>query len=248
MKHIPLYILLAFLSAAAFSCMGDNESTTVYQRLGVVQDNPAQTIQTVDGYFITSPAFAGMQAGECYRVDFNAMLPDFPQGTVYDAEVLRIDTVPVWPFANAFTDTSLILPDEVRLKSVKIHKQNNFLDGRLFVYTTRDSFFLHETTLYGLSYNWDEAKDRDANGNYVYDLFLRLTQADGTDTIRSANTLYTNAFILEEFLQRAAVKEQSAGKDSVIMRMNYAKAYNRDSTAWTWSVTDTFSLRIASPR
>ncbi len=237
------------MAGLLFACMGESDPKTVYQRIGVVQQEPEATFHTIDGYRITSPAFDGVPAGNCYRVDFKTYtLPDFPQGNVYDAEVTRMDTIPVWPFAGAFTDTSRIFPDEERLKTIRINKQNNYLDGRLFVYVTRDSFFRDETARYDLSYNWEETKNRDANGNYIYDLFLRFNREGGTDTVRVANTLFSNAFVLDEFLRKASEKEISAGKDSVIMRVNYAQTYNRDSSAWTWSVTDTFALHISTPR
>ncbi len=249
MKHLPVYILFVCLAGLAFSCMGESEQQTIYQRLGVVQAQPAATVHTIDRYRITSPAFEGLSAGNCYRLDFKAILSDNPQGEIYNVDVLRMDTIPVWSFADAFTDTTVILDGEMRLKSIKVNKQNNYLDGRLFVYTTRDSFYLDEIERYELSYNWDEVKDRDANGNYIYDLFLRFTQSEGTDTIRAAGTLYANAFILDDFLRRASEKEQAAGKDSVIMRMNYVKGYNRDSTAWTWTASsDTFTLPVSTAR
>lgn len=238
MKHLPACILLAVLFGSLFSCMGESEEKTLYQRLGIVQANPVQAIETIDGYLISSPAFTGMQAGECYRIDFKASLPEIPSGNVMDVAVERIDTIPVWPFADTFTDTTTILPGELRLKSVKINKKNNYLDGRLFVYTVRDSFFVDEQTKYDLSYNWDEVKERDEQGKYVYALFLRFTQSGGKDTIRVTNTNYTNAFVFDDFLQKAAEKELAAGKDTLFMRMNYAKGFNADSSAWTWSSAD----------
>lgn len=244
-KSQRIYIWLLLVGIILTACMGESEYKLTYERLGVIQVSSVTSLYTVDGLTVTSPAFAGMKDGDCYFVDFRSVPLDSGNRQPVEVEVLRMDTVAMWPMAATFADTSTVLKNEQLFKSVSISKKNNYAKGRLFVYTTRNYYFDDENTQYNLSYNWDETKERDSLGFYTYDLYLRLTAQSAKDTIFGNQYTVTNAFILDEFLQKAAQTEEEAGKRLVRLRMNYVKALKTDTTAGTWSATDIIDLPLS---
>lgn len=245
MKSQRIYIWLLLVGIILTACMGESEYKLTYERLGVVQVSSTTSLYTVDGLTVTSPAFAGMKDGDCYFADFRSIPLEQYNRQPAEVELLRLDTITMWPMAETFTDTSSVMENEKLFKTVTISKKNNYAKGRLFVYTTRDYYFDGENTQYNLSYNWDETKERDSLGYYTYDLYLRLTAESAKDTIFGSQYALTNAFILDEFLQKAAEKEQQAGKELVRLRMNYVRALKTDTTAGTWSATDIINLPIS---
>ena len=84
-----------------------------YYRVGVVRETPSKCIYTANEsgqiFRIASPDFEArtdVKDGDCcavwFRTNFSEQLGD----GVYNAEISRYDSVPVWPIAATLTDTS----------------------------------------------------------------------------------------------------------------------------------------------
>lgn len=227
------------------SCMGDGSGMINYYRVGVVRETPSKCIYTANEsgqiFRIASPDFEArtdVKDGDCcavwFRTNFSEQLGD----GVYNAEISRYDSVPVWPIAETLTDTSKLWGAE-RIVSVDL-SNGIYLEGRFFMQAKHTNHQVDQVDLFDLSYDASSDAVTDSTGRRIYEFYLRVAQEGGTGDSSTWTT--TNAFVIEPFLSEAKQRESALGLDSIHFRINYPSRFNADTTGVIWSRTNLFSL------
>lgn len=244
MKIQPVYILL-LIGIIVSSCMGNGDDTARYQRLGIAQTNPRNSVFTVDSFQVTAAEFESMnlQDGDCFLIEFMSdIFNENNKEQLYNVDIISIDTIPVWPMPAEPIDTTIMQENGEFLSGI-VYRQHKYVKERFFLTTEHRYLIEDEEKTFELSYNLDYDPVETEDGKRVYELFLRTTSGGGTDTL-GTRWKHTNAFIINDFVQKASEIEESVGNDRLILRMRYPRGFNTDSTAWIWEKTDTFSLQI----
>lgn len=247
MTRRSLYGLLLLILAGLTSCMGDGSNAINYHRVGVVRENPMRCIYTCNDlgevFVISSPDFENrtdVKDGDCCEVDFKTNFSEDLGGGVYNAEILKYDTVHVWPLYESLTDTSTVLPKE-RLVTLDF-KKNIYLDGHFFMQSQHVNHQMDQSDIFNLSYDPDQTIEMGEEGERIYNLYLRITQEGGTGD--STRWIKTSAFTIDKFLDQAKAIESSEGQSAVNFKVNYALSFNADTTACVWGATDVFTLQF----
>lgn len=225
------------------SCLGDGANEITYNRLGVVQTEPWKCIFTSDGYMISSPDFDARQdvkGGDCCLVDYRTNFSDEMGNGVYEAKILRYDTIVGWPLSPVLIDTALVLDGEQTI-SVQVNR-TTYIQGHLFLFTQHSGHLTNQKDLFSLSYNPKQIVQPDENGKRIYDLFLRVTKEGGENPAQSSLIL-PNAFTIRKFIEEASVAEKEAGQSGLYFKVNYTQRFNEDTTACVWAA-DTVAIRF----
>lgn len=230
------------------ACMGDPAGTIHYHRLGVVQEQPIRSIQTMDDqgnlFVVSSADFENreeLREGDCCAVDFKTNFVETMADGVYKSEIFAYDTIAVWPMRESLTDTTAILPDE-RFVTVDVGR-SIYLAGRFFVQTTHTDHQADQQDLFDLSYDPAQVVEVDTLGQRCYNLFLRVRSLPGTGD--SVKWIKTSAFLLEDFLRQVRPVEEALGESAIRFCLNYPVRFNTDTTAYIWGKTHPFTLRFS---
>lgn len=239
---------LSALLIGLTACIGDEAGTIYYYRWGVVQDQPMRCIHTVDdqgnSFVISSSDFenqAEWKAGDCCAVEFKTNFVGTLADGVYRAEILRLDTITVWPVQDQLTDTTQCLANE---QFVTLHfGRSLYVADRFFVETQHANHQADQHDLFDLSYDPHQTVEVDSTGQRTYNLFLRVRSLPGTGD--STKWVKASAFRLDDFLRQVRPLETQQGQSTIRFRLNYPTALQADSTSLVWSKTEPFSLRFS---
>ncbi len=249
MSKRQLYGLSLLVALILPSCMGDGSGSINYHRVGVIREEPVRCVYTTDEqgniFIVSSADLEGreeLKDGDCCIVDFRTNFRNALADGVYEAEILRYDSVAVWPLRDVLTDTAAVLESE-RLVTLDF-KKSVFLEGRFFLQTQHSNHQADQKDLFDLSYDPGQTVEVDEEGQRIYNLYLRVTQDGGTGD--SSRWIKTTAFVIEPFLDWAKEREIEEGADAIHFKINYVERYNADTTACIWAATDPFTLRFTN--
>lgn len=237
------YIVLGLFAIWLTSCMGDGANEITYNRLGVVQTQPWKCIFTSDGYMISSPDFEARQdvkEGDCCLVDYRTNFSEELGNGVYDAKILKYDSVATWSLSPVLIDTALVLDGEQTI-SVQAGR-TTYMQGYLFLFTQHNAHLTNQKDLFNLSYDPKQIVKTDENGKRIYDLFLRVTK-EGGEKPEQSSLILPNAFSIRKFIEEAGAVEKEAGQSTLHFKVNYTQRFNEDTTACIWAA-DTVAIRF----
>lgn len=233
------------------ACMGEGGHIIRYSsRKAVVQETPWKSLYVTDdsipeGYLISSVDFEGredLKEGDCcvveYKVDFSQQYKD----GVYQADILRCDTINKYPLLPVMTDTSAILENEQFTELM--FAKSRYMKGRFFVDV---QFKEHQDTrqdFLELSYNPVEELVVGDDGIRVYNLYLRAWKNERKDSIPTNSLVQPVAFVLEDFVEKTGGAEKDRGNEDLKFVINYPQRFNTDTTACIWAITDTVTIRL----
>ncbi|NDV54466.1 hypothetical protein D0T51_01785 [Parabacteroides sp. 52] len=228
--------------------MGSDTEKHTYYRYGVAVLQPVPALYTNDGNnregdFITSPAIeslVGLKEGDCFQVEFIAGLDELPANKTYQAELTRLDTVPLWPLHTELTDTAGVWAEEEYIKLTSFSK-SRIIRNRFFLLTDHSPLIDQEKHTLDLSYDPEELQLDTLSGIKYYNLFLRSTRhSETTDTI-GTKWVQANAFDFAPFIRR----QKEVGADSLYFRINYPSKLNANKSGYLWERTGMFAVKLS---
>ena len=266
MKKKELYSILMICLLMLSSCLGDtNTRITVGEQEAVYQSRPTKGFYVDGGRFLygSNLSVTG-DTGDCFLIEysFDSAAPEVQGTDSLSIELIEQPvSVPLWPLDSQMTDTTKILNNEVLTESLLGRKA--YIKGRLFLWSNHTETESQQDS-FMLSYNPEKMYTIE-EGKRIYNLYLRAIkkvtkpeegsgddnkeEGEGTtETEKTVKVLITNAFNIEEFFDKAKVQEEEKGEKGLSIAINYASAYNKDTTACLWSTTEpmliSFSERV----
>lgn len=231
------------------SCLGDTSARiTMGEQEAVYQSYPTKGFYVSDGRFLygTNLSVTG-DNGDCFLIEYSF---DSADSELQDSDSLSIELVgqPVevslWPSDSNITDTTAVLDGEVLTKSLLGRKA--YINGRLFLWSNHTELQSQQDS-FMISYDSDNMYTEE-EGKRIYNLYLRVKKnaAESEDSDETASSvLLTNAFDISEFFSKAKSKEEAMGATELLIAIHYASAYNKDTTACLWGVTEPMQISIA---
>lgn len=247
MKKKELYGILIILGLLLASCLGDtNTRITMGVQEAVYQSLPSKGFYVSDGRFLygSNLSVTG-DTGDCFLIEYSFDAADSElQGS--DSLSIELEGQPVsvslWPLDNNMTDTLAVLDGEVLTKSLLGRKA--YIAGRLFLWSNHTEVQSQQDS-FMISYD-PENMYTEEDGERIYNLYLRavkkatVTENDET----TVSVLATNAFLIEEFFDKAKEKEAERGETELSVAIHYVSAYNKDTTECVWSVAEPMTISI----
>lgn len=229
MKRNGLYGAACALSLLLSSCLGDGgDGITLAAQAGVVSANPVQMINLKGGDKISSESFQKEkhEDGSCFLVDFSVdyTSADNSEGGLkehgyYTAEILQKIPVEQWTVANALTDTSKVLLNEIPTSS--IYSRNAYIKGRMFLFSEYHNIPENQELAFDLSYDAALPTMKVDEERKAYVLYLRATKKSEGAEGETSNVLVPNAFDMEGFFSKVRTKE----KNTEDMQVNIVVVY-----------------------
>ena len=230
------------------SCLGDTSARiTMGEQEAVYQSYPTKGFYVSDGRFLygTNLSVTG-DTGDCFLIEYSF---DSADSELQDSDSLSIElvgqpiAVSLWPSDSNITDTTAVLEGEVLTKSLLGRKA--YINGRLFLWSNHTELQSQQDS-FMISYDSDNMYTEE-EGKRIYNLYLRVKNnaaesEDSDETSKSA--LVTNAFDISEFFSKAKSKEEAMGATELLIAIHYASAYNKDTTACSWGVTEPMQISI----
>lgn len=257
MKKRELYCIFAVCLLMLSSCLGDsNVRITVGLQEAVYQARPSGFFARDGRFLYGSNLGVSGDDGDCFLIEysFDSSSPELQNSDSLSIEMLGYSPVDLWPLDNRMTDTLVVLKNEILTESLL--GRNVYIDGRLFLWSNHTEAEENQVDSFMISYNPEQLYTT-KNNTRIYNLYLRavkqVTEEEGGDggdgegseeggddpTIGTAvRVLRTNAFNIEAFYDQARQSEERMGGDTLNIAINYAAAYNKDTTACIWDATD----------
>ena len=88
------------------------------------------------------------------------------------------------------------------------------------------------------------------DGKRIYNLYLRaiarIEVGEGEELPKGQQLNLVNAFSVEEFYNMVSALEEEKGSNTFSIAINYASAFNKDTTACIWDRTEPIEYKINS--
>ena len=257
MKKFGLFMVLTLFSVVSFtSCLGDNGNTENITDLGVLGYGSGNLVLRGLGPTIYSPEITAwfnagnMEIGGCYlydyRIDYD--LPEnsesmFLTNGYYTVSINSIYAYGQYSMSYELTDTSTVQMGEIAV-------QDGLFSGDYSIYSRGHLFTTQIASLPNdiKSVNWDISYDSEtmmpteADGERFYDLFLRASTYDESESKTVESYYFRNAYNIQYYIINAANKEKDylAGfyteTSSIKLRLNYAESIKDGVITWNSKV------------
>lgn len=261
MKKRELYSIFIVCLLMLSSCLGDtNTRITMGQQEAVYQVRPSKGFYIKDGRFLYgSDLSVNGDGGDCFLIEysFDSSAPELQESDSLQIELIGNPvSVPLWPLDNQWTDTTKVLKNEVLTESFQ--RRNTYIRGRLFLWSNHTETEAEQDS-FMLSYNPANLYTTQDDGQRIYNLYFRVIKqvtdtGEGdsgeegdnaaTGNEKKVKVLSLNAFNIQNFFDKAKTIEQEKGGQLVNIAVNYASAYNKDTTACLWDVTEPIQIAL----
>ena len=240
MKKLKSLGVVAAATILLTSCLdGNNESSL----------NGFGVMAYIDDYTpVYSPVFKDYQPEDCiyftstYSSDDPANNGSNKYATVSNAVVTN--KLEKGEFNN-IVDTANIMPNEIAAldATLMFGTQYSFtLKNFMFLGSSHEKSATDQDNRYILQYNPSQ-EPQTVDGKRVYDFFLRVVKnADGKGVV--GNNAFYYAFKTNGHFKTLQSRETAAGNETLNIRINYIKEFNKDTTAATWGKSQIFQTQI----
>lgn len=247
MKKRELYCIFAVCLLMLSSCLGDsNVRITVGLQEAVYQARPSGFFARDGRFLYGSNLGVNGDTGDCFLIEysFDSSSPELQNSDSLSIEMLGYSPVDLWPLDNRWTDTTKVLNNEVLTESLL--GRNVYINGRLFLWTNHTEAEENQVDSFMISYNPEQLYTTE-NNTRIYNLYLRAVKqvdeeeeedGEGSTVETAVRVLRTNAFNIEAFYNQARQSEEKMGSDTLNIAINYAAAFNKDTTACLWNKTE----------
>ncbi|MCS2891919.1 hypothetical protein NXY11_14840 [Parabacteroides faecis] len=250
MKNKELYSIFIVCLLMLSSCLGDtNTRITVGEQEAVYQTRPTKGFFINDGRFLYgSNLSVSGDNGDCFLIQysFDSSAPELQNSDSLSIELIENPTpVDLWPLDEHWTDTTVVLQDEMLTKAITGRKF--YIKGRLFLWSTH-TVIENQKDSFMMSYNPENLYTQE-DGKRIYNLYLRAItkiEAEEGEQPKGQQLNLVNAFNVEEFYNMAKALEEEKGSDTLSIAINYASAFNKDTTACIWDRTEPVKYPINS--
>ena len=152
----------------------------------------------------------------------------------------------LWPVDKNWTDTTVVLKDEMLTKAIT--GRDFYIRGRLFLWSTH-TVVENQKDSFMISYNPENLYTQE-DGKRIYNLYLRaiarIEVGEGEELPKGQQLNQVNAFSVEEFYNMVSALEEEKGSNTFSIAINYASAFNKDTTACIWDRTEPIEYKINS--
>lgn len=249
MKKLKSLGVVAAATILLTSCLdGNNESSL--NGFGVIDySDDFRTVAYIDDYTpVYSPVFKDYQPEDCiyftstYSSDDPANNGSNKYATVSNAVVTnKLEKGDFY----SIVDTANIMPNEIAAldATLMFGTQYSFtLKNFMFLGSSHEKVAMDQSNRYILQYNPSE-DPQTVDGKRVYDFFLRVVKnADGKGVV--GNNAFYYAFKTNGHFKTLQSRETAAGNETLNIRINYIKEFNKDTTAATWGKSQVFQTTI----
>ncbi|GGK08546.1 MULTISPECIES: hypothetical protein [Parabacteroides] len=250
MKKLKSLGAVAVATVLLTSCLdGNNESSL--NGIGVIDySDDFRTVAYIDDYTpVYSPVFKDLKTGDCiyftstYSSDDPANNGSNKYVTVTNAVVTnKIDND---GYFNSQLDTANIKPGEITALNAGLLYATQYsytLKNYLFVGSSHEKVPADQDNTYFLEYDYSQ-EPQTVDGKRVYDFFLRIVKnADGKGVV--GTNPFNYAFNTHGYFKTLQSKETAAGNETLNIRINYIKEFNKDTTAATWAKSQIYQTQI----
>lgn len=251
MKNKELYSIFIVCLLMMSSCLWDtNTQITVGEQEAVYQTRPTQGFFVEGGRFLygTNLGVSGNN-GDCFLIQysFDSAAPELQNSDSLSIELIE-NPVPVdlWPVDKNWTDTTVVLKDEMLTKAIT--GRDFYIRGRLFLWSTH-TVVENQKDSFMISYNPENLYTQE-DGKRIYNLYLRaiarIEVGEGEELPKGQQLNLVNAFSVEEFYNMVSALEEEKGSNTFSIAINYASAFNKDTTACIWDRTEPIEYKINS--
>lgn len=247
MKKLKSLGVVAAATILLTSCLdGNNESSL--NGFGVIDySDDFRMVAYIDDYTpVYSPVFKDYQPDDCiyftstYSSDDPANNGSNKYATVSNAVVTY--KLEEGSF-DSHVDTANIIPNEIAaLDAALVSQYSLTIKNFLFLGSSHEKVATDQDNQYILQYNPSEAPQT-VDGKRVYDFFLRVVKnADGKGVV--GNNVFYYTFNTHGYFKTLQSKETAAGNETLSIRFNYIKEFNKDTTAATWGKSQIITIQI----
>lgn len=256
MKKLKSLIAVAMTAVVLTSCLDGGDNKSDFQDYGVISydskfnqymfftsDEVAYYVPTIanDPNFIGGDecVFAYLHLNFDGPENADATTKGYYTATTSANEYSKLDK---YRIASVVTDTVKPLDNELTLRDVAQGGYKKVKDF-MFMSLSYQSIVRDQKNLFDLSYDYSK-EPVEVNGKRVYDFFLRVTKKEaGTGaTIQNANQIvvFDGRSILSQLLR----VEKNANAESLNIRINYVKEFDKDTTKITSWGSETIKFDI----
>ena len=112
----------------------------------------------------------------------------------------------------------------------------------MFLGSSHEKVAADQDNQYILQYNPSQ-EPQTVDGKRVYDFFLRVVKnADGKGVV--GNNAFYYAFKTNGYFKTLQSRETAAGNETLNIRINYIKEFNKNTTAATWGKSQVYQTQI----
>ena len=231
---------LFFISLVMFSsCLDEGRNIQGGTAFGVVRYDYATglTLLDVADASFYSVRFQDTADGACYFVQYELdySKPENASDRVlasgyYSATILAREEVDRWGMSYFFTDTSMVLTDEIAIIEPTWDGECDYVKGMFFILSTL-KMPSDQRMKWNMSFD-SENMVTEERGLRFYDVYLRATiQHQG---VRSPEeTVVANAFNMGYYLDMAAKQEKGLGNNSFMLRFHYVSEIKDEQITWS---------------
>ena len=250
MKKLKSLGVVAAATILLTSCLdGNNESSL--NGFGVIDySDDFRMVAYIDDYTpVYSPVFKDYQPDDCiyftstYSSDDPANNGSNKYATVSNAVVTnKLDNKGHF---SSSVDTANIMPNEIAALDATLMFMTPYsftLKNFMFLGSSHEKVAADQDNQYILQYNPSQ-EPQTVDGKRVYDFFLRVVKNDDGKGVVGNNAFYY-AFKTNGHFKTLQSRETAAGNETLNIRINYIKEFNKDTTAATWGKSQIFQTQI----
>lgn len=262
MKKLKVLSMAAVAAGVVLltSCLGSGNNESSGSLFGIV-DASQTTFQKLvyqhgdyPLYFSEIAKDLNISAGNCllvgYKVNFDSPdNADVAKNGFYVASYAGATVLDEGSTYASLQDTSRTLSKELLLTDVSflsaVIKSPNY--EKVMLATAMENMLTDQKNNYTLSWNMGEPAVVD--GNRVYTLYLRCEKRETGKAPTLTPGGDARAFDLRSFMTPARYAEKAAKKETVNLRIAYAKSFNSDSTKIaTWGMSKILQMPIPADK
>ena len=247
MKKLKSLGAVAVATVLLTSCLdGSNESSL--NGFGVIDySDDFKTVAYIDDYnSVYSPVFKDYKQGDC--IFFTSTYSrDDPANDGSKKYLTVTNAVASNPLDEGefvtHIDTANIIPGEITALDAGIVSQYSLsIHNYLFMGSSHEKVASDQTNEYRLECDYNQ-EPQTVDGKRVYDFFLRVVKKDAGKGVAGTNS-FNYVFNTGSYFKTLQSRETAAGNETLNIRFNYIKEFNKDTTLATWGKSQIYQTQI----
>ena len=251
MKKLKSLGVVAAATILLTSCLDGNNERSLNGFGVIYYSDDFRMVAYIDDYTpVYSPVFKDLQKDDCifftstYSSDDPANNGTNKYLTVTNAAVLnKLEKGRFVPQV----DTTNIMPGEIAAMDAGVlnysYTQYSFTNHNfLFVGSSHEKVASDQSNEYILQYDYNQ-EPQTVDGKRVYDFFLHVVKKADGKGVPGTNP-FNYVFDTQGYFKTLQSRETAAGNETLNIRFNYIKEFNKDSTAATWGKSQVYQTAI----